>query len=161
MMRSGSHPINQWISNSLLTDIFLNCLRRSWRLPAKLLGLIFNTEIACPLPKKLFLPHPYGIIVGSASRIGESVTLMQQVTLGGKDPWCKETDLRGLNPILEEGVYVGAGAKILGAVTIGAWSIVGANAVVTKSVPPFSTVLGINRIVASGSRPPGFLGEEA
>lgn len=86
---------------------------------------------------------------------------MQQVTLGGKDPWCMETDRRGLYPILEEGVYVGAGAKILGPATIGAWSIVGANAVVTKSVPPYSTVLGINRILASGSRPPAFLGAES
>ena len=64
--------------------------------------------------------------------------------------------LESLHPILEEGVYVSMGAKVLGPVTIGAWSVIGANAVVTEDVPPFSTVFGNNRILRSteGGPPP-------
>jgi serine O-acetyltransferase len=52
-----------------------------------------------------------------------------------------------MDPILKEGVYVGPGAKILGHITIGEWSVIGANAVVTSDVPPFSIAVGNNRIL--------------
>ena len=51
------------------------------------------------------------------------------------------------DPILKEGVYVGPGAKILGRITIGEWSIIGANAVVTESVPAYSVVVGHNKVL--------------
>jgi serine acetyltransferase len=79
---------------------------------------------------------------------------MYHVTLGGKDPWCKEANLSGLYPIPEQGGYVGAGAKILCLVTIGKWSNVGANAVVAKCVPPYSIVVGFNLIVHTSALPP-------
>ena len=68
--------------------------------------------------------------------------LYHAVTLGGKS---RHGVQRGAqrHPTLEDGVTVGAGAKILGPVTIGAWSTVGANAVVTKDAPPKSLLLGI------------------
>lgn len=141
------HPRNPWISNGRLAQLYLWSLRGGTSLLAKLLGQFLGSEINCPLPKRLFLPHPYGIIVGRHSRLSDDVTLMHQVTLGGIDPWCNRTSLENEYPKLEEGVYVGAGAKILGGVTIGAWAIVGANAVVTQDVPAAATVVGHNRIL--------------
>jgi serine O-acetyltransferase len=147
MYRTPVHPINQWISNGFLVDLYLSSLRRKQRVLRRVIETILNTEIDCPIPGKLFLPHPYGIIVGTTSRLGENVTLMHQVTLGGRDPWCQTSDLSEEYPSLEEGVYVGAGAKILGPVKLGAWAMVGANAVVTKDVPPMHTVVGNNHLI--------------
>lgn len=147
MIRTGRHPVNPWISNGILVDFYLGTLRKRQRLIRRLLETLLNTEIDCPLPAKLFLPHPYGIIVGTTSHLAENVTLMHQVTLGGRDPWCQNTDLKNEYPRLEEGVYVGAGAKVIGPVKIGAWAMVGANAVVTKDVPPMHTVVGSNQIL--------------
>src|SRR5207249_2384765 len=88
-------------------------------------------------------------------KMGEDVTLMQFSLLGGKDPWYQGNTWENLYPTLEEGVYVSAGAKVLGPVTIGRWSVIGANAVVTRDVPPFATVVGNNRILPStDSGPP-------
>ncbi|MDX2079440.1 MAG: serine acetyltransferase [Terrimicrobiaceae bacterium] len=147
MRRTPVHPINPWISNGVVVDLYLSALRRRQRLLRRVLETLLNTEIDCPIPSKLFLPHPYGIIVGTTSILAENVTLMHQVTLGGRDPWCQATDLSGDYPSLEEGVYVGAGAKILGPVKIGAWAMVGANAVVTKDVPPMHTAVGNNHLI--------------
>jgi len=102
------------------------------------------------------MPHPFGVITGPTCKIGEDVTLMQFASLGPKDPWYQGDTWENLYPILEEGVYVSMGAKILGPVTIGAWSVIGANAVVTEDIPPFSTVFGNNRVLRSteGGPPP-------
>ena len=148
MKRTGPHPINKWISNGFLVDLYLASLRKKQRLLRRLIETVLNTEIDCPIPEKLFLPHPYGIIVGTTSRLGECVTLMHQVTLGGRDPWCQIDDLAEEYPSLADGVYVGAGAKILGPVKIGRWAMVGANAVVTKDIPPMHTVVGNNHLIA-------------
>lgn len=146
-MRTALHPINPWISNGFLVDLYLSTLRKRQRLLRRILETLLNTEIDCPLPKQLFLPHPYGIIVGTTSCLGENVTLMHQVTLGGRDPWCQIDDLSNEYPSLAAGVYVGAGAKILGPVKIGGWAMVGANAIVTKDVPPMHTVVGNNHLI--------------
>jgi serine O-acetyltransferase len=106
-------------------------------------------EICCPIPERLYIPHPYGILCCSASKIGEDVTLMHFCLLGPKDPWYQGESYENLYPTLEEGVYVSSGAKILGPITIGAWSMIAANAVVTEDIPPFSTVFGQNRILRS------------
>jgi serine acetyltransferase len=66
---------------------------------------------------------------------------MQQVTLGGKNLGVNEA------PVIEDDVYIGAGAKVLGAVHIGRGAIVGANAVVTRDVPAHATVVGFNRVI--------------
>jgi serine acetyltransferase len=66
---------------------------------------------------------------------------MQQATLGGKD------FNHNVAPIVEDDVYIGAGARVLGAVRIGVGAIVGANAVVTRDIPPYTTVVGANRIL--------------
>ncbi len=114
------------------------------------------TEIYGALPEHLYIPHPYGVLAASNSTIGDYVTLMQFSLLGPKDPWQQGDTMKGLYPTLEEGVYISAGAKVLGPIRIGAWSVIGANAVVTEDIPPFSTVFGNNRILRAtdGGPPP-------
>jgi serine O-acetyltransferase len=90
-----------------------------------------------------FIDHGMGVVVGETSIVGEDCTLFQGVTLGGTG---KETGKR--HPTLGKGVVVGAGAKILGNITIGDNVYIGANAVVLKNVPNDSTVVGVpGRIV--------------
>jgi serine O-acetyltransferase len=88
--------------------------------------------------KGLFIDHGMGVVIGETSIIGDNVTLFQGCTLGGTG---KETGKR--HPTLGDNIVVGAGAKILGNIEIGSNSYVGANAVVLKSVPPNSTVVGV------------------
>ena len=96
----------------------------------------------------LFIDHGMGVVIGETAEVGHDCTLYQGVTLGG-------TSLqRGKrHPTLEDGVVVGAGAKIIGAVVIGARTKVAAGAVVVKSVGPDSTVVGVpGRVVMQNGR---------
>ena len=86
----------------------------------------------------LFIDHGMGVVIGETAILGDNVTLFQGVTLGGTG---KEKGKR--HPTLGNNVVVGAGAKILGNIQIGDNVRVGANAVVIKSVPPDSTVVGV------------------
>jgi len=150
VIRTPAHPINSYIRNGFVADFYLN-IARSGRFHwlRRTLEHVLGTEIYGSLPQRLYIPHPFGIVVGATSKIGEDVTLMQFSLLGGKDPWFQGATPENVYPTVEEGAYISAGAKVLGPITIGAWSIVGANAVVTKDVPPFSTVVGNNRILKS------------
>ncbi|MGN7611762.1 serine O-acetyltransferase [Magnetococcales bacterium HHB-1] len=90
-----------------------------------------------------FIDHGMGVVIGETTEIGDNVTIYHGVTLGGTS-WKKGKR----HPTLEEGVVVGAGAKILGPITMGRNVRVGSNAVVVKDVPSDSTVVGIpGRIV--------------
>ncbi|WP_278956360.1 serine O-acetyltransferase [Aquipseudomonas alcaligenes] len=97
--------------------------------------------------RRFFIDHGMGIVIGETAEIGDDVTLYQGVTLGGTS-WNKGKR----HPTLENGVVVGAGAKVLGPFTVGAGAKVGSNAVVTKAVPAGATVVGIpgRIIVKSG-----------
>lgn len=95
-----------------------------------------------------FIDHGMGVVIGETAEIGNNVTLYHGVTLGGVS---LEKGKR--HPTLEDGVVVGAGAKILGAITIGEGSRIGANAVVVKSVPHDSVVVGIPGQVVVRSKP--------
>ncbi len=121
-------------------------MRREWSKPANLLGYILGSQIACKIPARLFLPHPFGIVVSSESVLFDDVVLLQQVTLGARYPYGKIGQKRR-EPELRQGVYVGPGARILGAVTVGDYSVIGANAVVTEDVPPYSIIVGHNKIL--------------
>src|SRR5262245_59117294 len=141
MKRTPVHPINPYIRNSFAGDLYLNLLRKGrFQWLRRSLEHLLCTEISCPIPEKLYIPHPYGIVTGQTATISENVTLMHFCLLGPKDPWYQEDTTEKLYPVLEEGTYISAGAKVLGHIRIGAWSVIGANAVVTKDVPPFSTV---------------------
>lgn len=85
----------------------------------------------------LRLPHPNGIVIGDGVQLGTSVTLYQQVTIGGRALG------EGGYATVGDGVVVFAGAKIIGAVNIGNGAVIGANAVVLSDVPPHTTVVGI------------------
>lgn len=85
-----------------------------------------------------FIDHGLGTVIGETAEIGEDVTLYHNVTLGGVS-WEKVKR----HPTLEDHVVVGAGAQILGPITIGAHSRIGANSVVVKDVPPGSVVVGV------------------
>ena len=85
-----------------------------------------------------FIDHGMGAVIGETAEVGANVTLYHGVTLGGTS-WKKGKR----HPTLEDDVVVGAGAKILGPITIGARTRVGANAVVVKDVPPDSVVVGV------------------
>ncbi|MFI8481657.1 serine O-acetyltransferase [Pseudomonas sp. NPDC078700] len=88
--------------------------------------------------RRFFIDHGMGIVIGETAEIGNDVTLYQGVTLGGTT-WNKGKR----HPTLEDGVVVGAGAKVLGPFTVGAGAKIGSNAVVTKEVPAGATAVGI------------------
>lgn len=96
----------------------------------------------------LFIDHGMGVVIGETAEIGKDVTLYHGVTLGGTS-----LSKGKRHPTLEDCVVVGAGAKILGAITVGSGSRIGANAVVVKSVPPNSVVVGVPGQVVMRSRP--------
>jgi serine O-acetyltransferase len=143
---SGAYPKNQWVRNGKIADFYLNLLRKKNKF-SKIFGALIGCDIACKLPDRLFLPHPNGVIVGGESILENDVVLNHQVTLGGKDPHYQGGTLKNEYPVLRQGVYVGAGAKILGNCTVGEWAIIGANAVVTRDVPSYATVVGFNKVI--------------
>jgi len=110
-----------------------------------------NVEIhpGATIGKGIFIDHGAGIVIGETAVVGDNCILYQGVTLGGTG---KQSGKR--HPTLREDVQVSAGAKVLGAITIGEHSKIGANSVVIKDVPPYSTVVGVpGRVVkAYGKR---------
>ena len=88
--------------------------------------------------RRFFIDHGMGVVVGETAEIGDDVSLFQGVTLGGTG---KQTGKR--HPTLEDGVMVGVGAHILGAVRIGRGAKIGGGAVVLRDVPPFTTAVGV------------------
>ncbi|GAB4569005.1 MAG: serine O-acetyltransferase [Anaerolineae bacterium] len=87
---------------------------------------------------RLFIDHGMGVVIGETAEIGADVTLYHGVTLGGVS-----TKPGKRHPTIEDGVVIGAGAKVLGAITIGKNTRIGANAVVVKDVEPDMVVVGI------------------
>ena len=92
---------------------------------------------AAEIGQGFFIDHGAGVVIGETAQIGDDVTLYQGVTLGGTG---FATGKR--HPTLEDNVTVGAGAKLLGAITVGHGAKIGANSVVINDVPPNTTVVG-------------------
>ncbi|MHB8389706.1 MAG: serine O-acetyltransferase [Acidobacteriaceae bacterium] len=117
---------------------------RKFKLLARVLSQItrFWTGIeihpAARIGRRLFIDHGMGVVIGQTAIIGNDVTLYQGVTLGGTG---KGEGKR--HPTLCDGVFVGNNANILGNITIGEHSRVGAGSVVLRDVPPDSTVVGV------------------
>jgi len=121
---------------------------RLWVHKHKLLGRLLSQFVrgltgieihpGASIGQGLFIDHGMGVVIGETSEVGNDVTLYHGVTLGGTS---LEKGKR--HPTLGDRVVVGAGAKILGNITIGADTRIGANAVVVKSVPDNSVVVGV------------------
>jgi serine O-acetyltransferase len=88
--------------------------------------------------RRVFIDHGMGVVIGETAVVGDDVTLYQGVTLGGTG---QEKGKR--HPTLGNGVVVGVGAKVLGAVTVGEGAKIGGGAVVTRDVPPHTTAVGV------------------
>ena len=93
-----------------------------------------DIPIGCRLAGGLLMPHPNGIVIHSDARVGPNCLIFQQVTLGGAAEGA---------PVIGGNVDIGAGAKILGRVTIGDHALIGANAVVLCDVPGRATAVGV------------------
>lgn len=92
---------------------------------------------AAQIGRRLFIDHGMGVVIGETAEIGDDVTLYHGVTLGGTS-----LEVGKRHPTLEDGVVVGAGAKILGSFTVGKNAKIGSNSVVTKPVPAGVTAVG-------------------
>jgi len=127
---------------------------RGWHLLGRFLShlgrVLSGIEIhpGARIGRRLFVDHGMGLVIGETAEIGDDVTLYHDVTLGGTS-----LNKGKRHPTLEDGVIVGAGAQILGPVTVGAGARVGANAVVLTPVAPGVTVVGIPAQVALSRAP--------
>lgn len=125
-----------------------------WTTPARVVSHLsrFLTGIeihpGATIGRRLFIDHGMAVVIGETAEIGDDVTLYQGVSLAGTS---LERGKR--HPTLEDWVLVGAGAAVLGPITIGRHSRIGAGSVVVNSVPAHSTVVGIpGKIVKEGGR---------
>src|SRR2546423_12783870 len=108
--------------------------------------LLHGVEIssAVPIGPGLYIPHPRGMVL-MARRIGANCSFIHACTLGMRETW----DF----PVLGDGVFVGAGARVLGGIELGDGCAVGANAVVIKDVPAGATAVGVPATIREPSRP--------
>ena len=110
------------------------------RLMAHFARFISGIEIhpGATIGQRFFIDHGMGIVIGETSEIGDDVSIYHGVTLGGTT-WNKGKR----HPTIKNNVVIGAGAKILGPITIAAGARIGCNAVVVKDIPPGATVVGV------------------
>jgi len=129
---------------------FIHILHAKLRIPliprllSHIVRFLTGVEIhpGAKIGKGFFIDHGMGVVIGETAQIGDNVTLYHGVTLGGTS-WKKGKR----HPTVEDDVVIGAGAKILGNITIGRGSRIGAGSVVLKDVPPGSTVVGVPGVV--------------
>lgn len=127
-----THRLAHWLWNNGREDFALYLQSRS--------SVIFQTDInpAAKIGKGIFLDHATGIVIGHTATIGDNVSILQNVTLGGTG---KEEGDR--HPKIGSGVLIGSGAKVLGNIKVGDCSRIAAGSVVLKEVPPKTTVAGV------------------
>ncbi|MEJ1088844.1 serine O-acetyltransferase EpsC [Microbacterium sp. Mu-80] len=137
LLYPGLHAI--W-AHRLWHALWRRRLRFPARLGSQLTRWLTGIEIhpAARIGRRFFIDHGMGVVIGETAEIGDDVMLYHGVTLGGRSHSHGKR-----HPTLEDGVAVGTGAKILGPVRVGAHSVVGANAVVTKDAPPHSVLVGV------------------
>ncbi len=135
------HRINHWlwVHKAKLLARWLSQFAR-W-------GTGIEIHPGATIGQGFFIDHGMGVVIGETSEIGADVTIYHGVTLGGIN-----TNKRKRHPTIGDRVVIGAGAKVLGAITIGEDSRIGANAVVVKSVPPNSVVVGVPGQIVKRSR---------
>ena len=137
LLYSGLHAIWAYRLGHTLNGWGLNFIARALSQFARWLTGV-EIHPAAQIGERFFIDHGMGVIIGETAVIGDDCLLYQGVTLGGTG---NETGKR--HPTLGDRVVVGAGAKVLGNIVIGADTRIGANSVVLFNVPPHSTVVGI------------------
>lgn len=137
------HRLSHWL--------WMHHFRLAARWTSQLMRSLTGIEIhpGATIGPNLFIDHGMGVVIGETAEVGACVTLYHGVTLGGTS-----LNKGKRHPTLEDNVVVGAGAKILGAITVGENSRIGANAVVVKDVPENSVVVGVPGQVVMRSRTP-------
>lgn len=132
------HRMNHWLWNHNLYLL--------GRIGSHMTRFLTGIEIhpGARIGKRFFIDHGMGVVIGETSEIGDDCSIYHGVTLGGTT-WQKGKR----HPTLENGVIIGAGAKVLGPITIGAGARIGSNAVVVKNVPSGATVVGVPGHVVS------------
>ncbi len=142
LVYSGLHAI--WAHRLAHRMWAVPALRGPARILSQLTRLLTGIEIhpGATIGRRFFIDHGMGVVIGETTEIGDDVMLYHGVTLGGRS---LEHGKR--HPTIGDRVTVGAGAKVLGPVVIGSDSAVGANAVVTRDVPPESIATGIPAVV--------------
>jgi len=137
LLYSGLHAI---VLHRISRPLFLLRIPILPRFFSQLARFLTGIEIhpGAKIDEGLFIDHGMGVVIGETSVVGKNVTLYQGVTLGGTG---KEKGKR--HPNIGDNVVIGTGAKILGNITIGDNSYIGANAVVVRDVPANSTVVGV------------------
>ena len=140
----GVHAMFFFRINHFLWNIHLKILARFLSQIARFFTGI-EIHPGATIGKRFFIDHGMGVVIGETTIIGDDCILYQGVTLGGVGTGEHKVKR---HPTLQNNVMISAGAKILGDVTVGENSIVGASSVVLKDVPPNCTVIGIpGRIV--------------
>jgi len=129
-----------WHDDHHLAARFVSGVVRAWT--------AVDIHPAATLGPGLFIDHAVGVVIGETAVVGTDVTIYQGVTLGGTS---LEAGKR--HPTVGDRVTIGAGAKVLGPVTVGSGSRIGANAVVVRDVPSDSVVVGVPGQVIARSRP--------
>ncbi len=123
---------------------------RGWRLLGRILSHIgrFLTGIeihpGAKIGRRLFIDHGTAVVIGETAEIGDDVTMYHSVTLGGVLPSVNSAAQVGVkrHPTIRDKVIIGSGAQVLGPITVGEGARIGANAVVTKDIPPGVTAVG-------------------
>ena len=126
-------------------------LRLFGRLLSQLSRFATGIEIhpGASIGRRFFIDHGMGVVIGETSEIGDDVLIYQGVVLGGTSLQKKKR-----HPTVGNDVCIGAGATLLGAITIGGGATIGAGSVVVQSVPSGATVVGVpGRVVEEGRRP--------
>ena len=139
-MKRRSHPYDRHISNGLFARLLIFFSNHPVPIIGKLFKGYLNCEIYQRLPDTIFFPHPFGIVISTDATFGEDVVIGQQVTIGNRNGMFAP-------PRIGNRVYIAAGAKVLGDISIGDDVVIGANAVVTRDVPTNAVVVGANRIL--------------
>jgi len=134
-----------WIKDLGLLNFTRPYLKLFVRIFAHITKILTGIEIhpAAEIGKAFFIDHGAGVVIGETTIVGDNVTIYQGVTLGGVS-----TKKEKRHPTLGSNIVIGAGAKVLGNINIGDYVQIGANSVVIKDIPAYSTVVGIpGRIV--------------
>ncbi|BAP58726.1 serine O-acetyltransferase [Candidatus Tachikawaea gelatinosa] len=131
------HRINNWLWNNNRRELSIYL--------QNIMSSFFSIDIhpAAQIGYGIMLDHATGIVIGSTTIIENNVSILQSVTLGGTYKKSDYQKNKNRHPLIKEGVFIGAGAKILGNIEIGKNSKIAAGSVILKTVPPNTTAVGV------------------